>query len=46
MINLASFTRLGWFKTSGLKFYKGPSIQYSFVKQDETLLGGGLWFDY
>ena len=30
----------------GLQFYNGPSIQYSFVNRNETLIGGGLWFDY
>jgi len=30
----------------GLQFYNGPSIQYSFVNRKETLIGGGLWFDY
>ncbi len=30
----------------GVQFYSGPSMQYSFVKQNETLLGGGMWFDY
>jgi hypothetical protein len=30
----------------GLQYYHGPALQYSFVGQTETLLGGGLWFDY
>lgn len=30
----------------GLQYYTGPAIQYSFVGRNETLLGGGLWFDY
>jgi hypothetical protein len=31
---------------TGLQFYDGPSMQYSFVNRHETLFGGGLWFDY
>lgn len=31
---------------TGLQYYKGPSLQYSFVRRQETLLGGGLWFDF
>jgi hypothetical protein len=30
----------------GMQYYTGPSIQYSFVGRNETLVGGGLWFDY
>jgi hypothetical protein len=30
----------------GMQYYTGPAIQYSFVGRNETLLGGGLWFDY
>ncbi|MFM9962534.1 MAG: DUF1207 domain-containing protein [Planctomycetaceae bacterium] len=30
----------------GLQYYTGPAIQYSFVGRNESLLGGGLWFDY
>ena len=30
----------------GMQYYQGPALQYSFVGRDETLLGGGLWFDY
>lgn len=30
----------------GMQYYHGPALQYSFVRQTETLLGGGLWFDY
>ena len=30
----------------GVQYYNGPALQYSFVGQQETLVGGGLWFDY
>jgi hypothetical protein len=30
----------------GLQYYHGPVLQFSFVGQSETLVGGGLWFDY
>ncbi len=30
----------------GVQYYTGPAIQYSFVGLNETLLGGGIWFDY
>ncbi|MCA9053571.1 MAG: DUF1207 domain-containing protein [Planctomycetaceae bacterium] len=30
----------------GMQYYHGPALQYSFVGRRETLLGGGLWFDY
>jgi hypothetical protein len=30
----------------GMQYYTGPAIQYSFVGRNETLLGGGLWFEY
>ncbi len=30
----------------GMQYYTGPAIQYSLVGRNETLLGGGLWFDY
>jgi hypothetical protein len=31
---------------SGFQYYNGPSMQYSFVNRNESLLGGGVWFDY
>ncbi|HET6425944.1 MAG TPA: DUF1207 domain-containing protein [Planctomycetaceae bacterium] len=31
---------------TGVQLYDGPSMQYSFVNRHETLLGGGIWFDY
>lgn len=31
---------------TGLQLYDGPSMQYSFVNRHETLVGGGMWFDY
>lgn len=30
----------------GMQYYHGPALQYSFVGQTETLLGGGMWFDF
>ncbi len=30
----------------GLQCFSGPSSQYSFGNQHETLLGGGVWFDF
>lgn len=30
----------------GMQYYNGPALQYSFVNTNETLLGGGLWFDF
>ncbi len=30
----------------GFQYYTGPSVQYSFVGLKETLVGGGIWFDY
>jgi hypothetical protein len=30
----------------GLQYYTGPAVQWSFVGQNESLVGGGLWFDY
>jgi hypothetical protein len=30
----------------GMQYYHGPALQWSFVGQNETLVGGGLWFDY
>lgn len=30
----------------GLQCFNGPSAQYSFGNQHETLVGGGAWFDF
>lgn len=30
----------------GLNYYNGPSLQYSFVDDDENLIGGGVWLDF
>jgi hypothetical protein len=30
----------------GLQCFSGPSSQYSFGNQHETLVGGGVWFDF
>lgn len=30
----------------GMQYYDGPSMQWEFVNQHESLLGGGIWFDY
>lgn len=30
----------------GMQYYNGPSLQYQFFDRWESLLGGGLWFDY
>lgn len=30
----------------GLQYYTGPAIQWEFAGRNETLCGGGLWFDY
>lgn len=30
----------------GLQCFNGPSAQYSFGNQHETLVGGGVWFDF
>lgn len=30
----------------GFEFYDGPSMQYSLVGVQETLLGGGIWYDF
>jgi hypothetical protein len=30
----------------GMQYYNGPSMQWEFVNQNESLLGGGIWFDY
>ena len=30
----------------GLQYYTGPALQWEFVGRNETLCGGGLWFDY
>ncbi len=30
----------------GGQFFNGPSMQYSFFDQRETLVGGGIWFDF
>lgn len=30
----------------GFQYYTGPSLQWSFVGVRETLIGGGMWFDY
>jgi hypothetical protein len=30
----------------GMQYYEGPALQYSFVNKHESLLGGGMWFDY
>ncbi len=29
-----------------MQYSTGPSLQYSFVGRNDTLIGGGLWFDY
>jgi hypothetical protein len=31
---------------TGMQYYSGPSMQYSFVNRYESLVGGGVWFDY
>ncbi len=31
---------------AGLQCFNGPSAQYSFGNQHETLVGGGVWFDF
>lgn len=30
----------------GMQYYTGPALQYSFAGLNETLLGGGMWFDF
>jgi hypothetical protein len=30
----------------GFQYYDGPSLQYSFFDRHESLVGGGLWFDF
>lgn len=31
---------------AGLQYFNGPSLQYSFPRRDDELLGAGLWFDF
>ena len=31
---------------AGLQYYSGPSLQYSFFDEYESLTGLGIWFDY
>ncbi|MBX3442054.1 MAG: DUF1207 domain-containing protein [Planctomyces sp.] len=30
----------------GMQYYDGPAMQWEFAGQHESLLGGGIWFDY
>jgi len=30
----------------GGQYYNGPSLQYSFLEEQENLIGGGIWFDF
>jgi hypothetical protein len=30
----------------GFQYYTGPAMQWAFVGRNESLVGGGLWFDY
>jgi len=30
----------------GMQYYDGPSMQWEFANTNESLLGGGIWFDY
>lgn len=30
----------------GMQYYNGPSMQWEFVEQNESLMGAGIWFDY
>lgn len=30
----------------GMQYYDGPALQWSFAGKNETLIGGGMWFDF
>lgn len=30
----------------GMQYYDGPALQWSFAGRNETLIGGGMWFDF
>ena len=31
---------------AGLQYYDGPALQWSFAGRNESLIGGGIWFDF
>ncbi|HEY0984288.1 DUF1207 domain-containing protein [Schlesneria sp.] len=31
---------------TGVSYYEGPSMQWSFVGQSERMIGAGIWFDF
>lgn len=30
----------------GMQYYDGPALQWSFAGTNETMIGGGMWFDF